>query len=424
MSVEDISFGYDREIMLPGRRHEEGDIDVEDTATGLVVVAAIMDFIVASEENLVLLIAGHSDSKGDKVFNEKLSRRRAENVNLYVAGQRSDWAAHCVENDTIADVQEVLIWATEMIGWACHPGTVDGDLGQATVDALAEFRRTYNFEFDKALKEKGPIIAADWEAVYDLYDRALAEHLGMDTPELEPLKKSVGRCDPPLIACGELWPREAVGDNTRNPRNRRVDLLAYRTDHTPDLANDDVAGDSIYGARSRHRHHAIPVSNIGSLFVSFTLCDATGNPIANAVYRLQSGEAELTGSSGSDGRFTVSAFALEDEVTLEWRHSDEGDFSYTSQHRLAKVGEPDEPETRVLLSNLGFDRHDELRSNVLDFQDALDLVPTGQVAHIASLLEEWNRTGTIPDKPDEDDVEDPPMGDESVLVVDELTDDE
>lgn len=100
----------------------------------------------------------------------------------------------------------------------------------------------------------------DWTAIYDLYDRDLAQRLGCSVNELAGQRSALVTIDPASIACGEHWPVEATGqDNHASQTNRRVDILFFDTDEVPTGLPGAPPGTPIYG-ESIYKSEYIPVA--------------------------------------------------------------------------------------------------------------------------------------------------------------------
>src|SRR5690606_26544885 len=129
--------------------------------TAMDALRTVFDFS-GQQSSVRLLVAGHTDAVGAVAANTELSRARADLVLLFLIGERSEWAAACVERDTVSIWQHVLTWASMFLGWDCHPGEVDNDLGPQTADALERFRETYNQTYGAMLPVRGGFSVQDW----------------------------------------------------------------------------------------------------------------------------------------------------------------------------------------------------------------------------------------------------------------------
>lgn len=180
------------------------------------VRAILRTALVRRKQSGMLLVLGHADTKGKTTDNADLAKQRATSVLLYLAGARSDWAAHAFDNATVADLQAALAWAATT-GIACNPGPVDDDWGPATNEGLMGLREASGVPLEQSL---GP---DDWAAIYDLYDAELAGLLYCDIASLAEIKASLTLVGD---SYGEQWPAVAPNKNGYLcPANRRVDLV-------------------------------------------------------------------------------------------------------------------------------------------------------------------------------------------------------
>lgn len=245
IEVEDVSFGTGRKVFLPGAW------SFADAATGLAVVGAVLTQVRRAPD-LRVLVAGHTDHVGTDAANDLLSARRAENVWLYLTGQREAWARHCQEHYEIRDIEAVLAWVAFAHGWDTDPGEIDGTWGPKDKKARDAFRARYEAEHERKLPA-GKQTAADWEACFDLYDRALADRLDTTVERLADLRAALRLTEPPTLACGERWPtrRPDVNPQAKAP-NRRVDVLLFPPDLVPDLTATPP-GAAVYGDEALER---------------------------------------------------------------------------------------------------------------------------------------------------------------------------
>lgn len=245
LAVGDQNFATDREVMLPAPSVEaEASGDLAD---GIALTAGLLAHLRDLGEDRQVLIAGHTDAAGSDSHNLGLSERRAENVQMFCAGERDDWAAHSHDNATVADGQEVLRWIEQRFGWPCDPGPVDNQEGPQTAAGRDGFRARYAHEFDGEAGSGDAFVLADWQAFFDLYEQDLAARLGVAVDELAGVRERLVFCDPPILACGEHWPESGLDRAAPSRDDRRVELLCFHPEELPDpIGGDDPPGASIY----------------------------------------------------------------------------------------------------------------------------------------------------------------------------------
>jgi outer membrane protein OmpA-like peptidoglycan-associated protein len=198
-------------------------------------------------------VAGHTDASGSSAYNDGLSVDRALSVALYLkAGGRSAWAAHSFARAKDDDWQHVLTWVHLARGYYCNPRGIDGDFGARSTRALRAFRVAFSADFGQSLALDGARRVEDWEALYTVYDDALAGSLGCTREQLAELRHLFVFTDPAGLGCGERFPFADGAEAQRTPeeqaaRDRRVEILFFDAEEVPDLAAQPP-GQVVYGA--------------------------------------------------------------------------------------------------------------------------------------------------------------------------------
>lgn len=268
LELQSVSFHTDSAVLLPEGVDESNasseQATDEEPVTGLLAVRTALKFA-GQYPAKRLLIAGHTDTTGGDAHNLELSRRRAENVQAYLRGDRDAWAASCAARHRVADWQQLLVWVARTRSWDCDAGTVDDKSGPASQGALRRFREAY-------AAEKGPLpgkgtspTLEDWKAFYDLYDDDLARRLECAVADLPARREVVKPLDPAAVGCGEAWPIEKVGvDGHPSTANRRVELLFFDETEAPSLAchagaTCTPAACPLYAPGGGYRAERIPV---------------------------------------------------------------------------------------------------------------------------------------------------------------------
>ncbi len=204
---------------------------MRDTPEGPATVRAALRTALCRAGSGTLHVVGHSDTEGKAADNEALALARATSVQLYLEGSRFAWADHAFAHADVATLQTALKWGATATGIACDPGDIDGDWGPQTAAALDALRR--HADIDAAQ----PLGAADWAAIYDLYDLDLQTLMLTDAAGLAAARAALVLA--PAQTMGERWPVVAPElDDHQCPANRRVDLVlcAAGSDPTPDTA--------------------------------------------------------------------------------------------------------------------------------------------------------------------------------------------
>jgi hypothetical protein len=249
LALGDFNFSTDREVMLPAPS-VEGTAQ-GDRADGVALVAGLLAHLRGLAEERRALVVGHTDASGSAAHNLELSRRRADNVQRFGAGDRDGWASHAHEHAELADAQEVLRWVASRFGWPCDPGPVDGEDGPRTAAGRAAFRARYRHEFGGAVGSGDTLEVADWQAIFVMYEQDLAARLGVDAGGLAALREKLVFTEPKILGCGEHWP-DGEGERPSVAReDRRVEVLLFHPDELPaPIGGDEPPGKSIYTPRA------------------------------------------------------------------------------------------------------------------------------------------------------------------------------
>src|SRR5690606_32396368 len=232
----------------------------ERRITGLGVIYAAL---IHAEQNPAqkILVVGHTDPSGPESYNQTLSEKRAENVQLFLFGKRDDWRKLSDAEAHTDDIQTILAWQARRAGWDCDPGPITGYNNNATRRAIGRFQERYNAEVDRTADEGLDLpyrarIGVDdtvgpetWGAFFDVYMHELVRLLRVaGVSEVEQKIAALVQFDslPKFIGCGEHVPfesgrREPFEDDDererpqRNPSDRRGENLFFDDDEGPDL---------------------------------------------------------------------------------------------------------------------------------------------------------------------------------------------
>lgn len=250
LEIGDCCFHTDRSILLPDAAprpdHEPGPA----RTPGLVLAQGVLSHAAEHPEKR-LFVAGHADRAGSAQHNLTLSEARAENVQLFLSGDGAGWARHAHEHHDVDDLQRILVWvASRHPDAECHPGAVDNALGPKTQAALDALRDLVSLRFGLALATGSGPVVQDWEAIYVLYDDALAENLETSFHAVQARKQALAFNDPPFTGFGEDFPIDAPqSDGVASESNRRVDVLFLDPDEILDLGGSP-RGTHVFGPES------------------------------------------------------------------------------------------------------------------------------------------------------------------------------
>lgn len=238
LEVEDEHFNHNSAVLLPDRAREEGADQSGDTkATGLAVLAAAYAHV-KKKSNQKMLILGHTDTTGAADYNVVLSQMRADSVLAALTGDQAGWVKIALKQHKVEDYQLILKWANEAEGYGCDPGPITNTHNEATKAALIEFKKKYNEDFSKSIKEDDSVKKETWEAFFDVYMDVLMAIMDTDDAGLLNAQHSITFVDDKRksVGCGENFPVEHKGeDKVADVKNRRVEILFFDPGEEPKL---------------------------------------------------------------------------------------------------------------------------------------------------------------------------------------------
>lgn len=249
LEMEDVLFHLNSCVMMPenpqGASSSDGNssgADSNSKVSGIKALSLVFKFF-ESEPDKRMIIAGHTDTSGTAAFNFKLSEERAKNILYILNGNKSEWAVLCYNRHKIEDYQQILKYLNKKLTNNCDPGDIDDKWGDNTRSATKNFFSevlpgksvSLLAKVENDDKKRWPVEA--WEAVYDLYNKEIAELLEISENELSLRKKTdIKYIDPnkPVLGCGESFPIENKDkDNYRSQKNRRVEIIFFDKNEIP-----------------------------------------------------------------------------------------------------------------------------------------------------------------------------------------------
>ncbi len=253
LEFEDVLFHHDSAVLLPaapkGPSSTQGSEDKEQKElTGLEVIRAI--YIFCQENPLQrLVIAGHTDTSGPTKYNFDLSKLRSQAVQYVLLGNRFGWQGVVNKKNKVEDYQQILTHYAKRYTWDCDPGGITGSNNKQTKDAVENFQKTYNLEFEKTISEDGIVGEQTWGAIFDVYMKELTELMGEDkVGDLQQWRDQVKFVDAmkKIVPCGESIPIDSPGmDGLKSQTNRRIEFVFFHQDDPPVL-NCPPSGDTLH----------------------------------------------------------------------------------------------------------------------------------------------------------------------------------
>ncbi len=245
LELQDALFRTDSAVILPGGDEPEGagSEGPEGPPTAVGLMAQTLRYL-QEHPSKKLLVAGHTDTTGSHAYNLPLSELRARCALATLTGARATFVEIAQQRSLAADYQQILAWVGQHLGWPVDPGPIDGVHGPKTTQAIRDFQQAYD-ERDHAGNPAGQDLAVDgllgpatWGGLFDCYELATADELGVDRAGLAALRAGIVFLDASnhSVGCGEHHPIENVGvDHYKSEVNRRVEVLLFDPGEEPTL---------------------------------------------------------------------------------------------------------------------------------------------------------------------------------------------
>lgn len=257
LEMEDVLFHLNSAVMMPENPQGEssnqgGGAEEEQIKVSGIKALALVFKQFEFDPEVKMVVSGHTDTSGTAEFNFKLSKERALNI-LYLIykeeeeDSRKKWAEVCYNRQKVEDYQQILTYFEKKLSCGCDPQGIDDTWGDDTKKATENFLikmglgnvkvKTAIYEIESDQKKRWPV--SIWELVYDLYSKELCEVLEISDAELESRRKTSVKFvddEKKIVACGESFPiDQKEKSNYRSQKNRRVELLFFDKDESPDL---------------------------------------------------------------------------------------------------------------------------------------------------------------------------------------------
>lgn len=247
-------FSLNSAVFLPNDSERNEPDESEDVySSGIVMLERTIHFLELTTKKL--LIAGHTDTKGDLRANVKLSEYRAQGVYSILTGDRELFktvsnAPHIPNKEQkhstlLKDKLLIADWSAKEFNWPCTLEENQGDY----IKTFKAFQRSYNNNID-ILNPDGETLAVDgdwgpktWGAAFDCYQFKLAQRLTIKRKDLDSYREKMNLSSKfayekhHYIACGEYHPIDRPGeDELVSQINRRVEMIFFDEGSVPELA--------------------------------------------------------------------------------------------------------------------------------------------------------------------------------------------
>jgi outer membrane protein OmpA-like peptidoglycan-associated protein len=381
VELADAHFRTNSAVVLPeGEDPDQSGEHQALTSMGLIAVALRFNQLRPGRK---LLVAGHTDTTADPAFNQKLSEERARTTLALLEGgdaRRDDFAALCDGRHTVADIKQILSWASRALGFACNPGRIDDDASTLS-KPVTGFQNSYNDRRGEiaptrvALDPDGKFGPLAWKATFDCYEFALRSELGKDASGLAELRLKLVFADAARKSLGfsEHFPIEELGvDEFRSQTNRRVEILFFEPGEEPDLstaASEPELSELYLPGGYVHT----PLSNddlqVGEIHMQL-LDETTLEPLKGSAFQVEGEDLSFAGVTDGDGKLRQADVPLGTyELKVDGR-------AETAQV-VVLTHSADEPQIRLMPATIDrpfeFRLHDGARKPLANAQCKLTL---------------------------------------------------
>ncbi|MEA3297106.1 MAG: OmpA family protein, partial [candidate division Zixibacteria bacterium] len=293
IEMEDVLFHFNSNVLMPespegkSSKKDKGKSKEEQKAlTGVKALAMVFKHA-EQYPNKRLLVTGHTDTKGGIADNFDLSKQRAKGVLYLLKGDddsRGKWCENCFARHKVEDFQQILnYFRGHKPNWSYRLLNVDSKCGSRTCEAIDGFVEAYNRDYAipnnwEALPANlSAIVKASsgsstnrkwpkeqWRAIFRLYTQILCKVLDVSSADKLPYSNlkflSKDGTVTEMVGCGHSFPVDALGrKNYRSQADRRVEILFFGKDKTPDMSTCPPGTDAL------HKKGECPIWNKYSL---------------------------------------------------------------------------------------------------------------------------------------------------------------
>jgi outer membrane protein OmpA-like peptidoglycan-associated protein len=412
VEIEDTLFRHRSSVFLPSIidfSKQSGDSGTQQqcASEGITVIYSVLKHLRAYQSYTIpMILAGHTDTTGDKEYNRKLSAMRSNTAAWVLMGdidsralwvaQFKDYYVNGIQTKTDEDLQHILKWTASKRGWACDPGEIDGVIGSNTTAAIKAFQIAYNLdpEFSSDIKENGIADGLTWGAFYDVYQVELAKLFGVSAADLNSIYRAGidWKAQLKTTACGENWPVDSASkDNYRSQTNRRVEMLLFNPETTltdyepyvPCLAGTCSKSscklfDPEYFCKARMTPFDSGVGPVENTWL--LLYDENGNAMENVEWKVDN-DGDISEGVSIDGWIELpQPIQCPSICNVYWGDKDaSGRFEYHCQmdRYCNEDGLSDNDEARAKLNNMGYPSALSFEVQVCHFQKDKKLTDWG-----------------------------------------------
>lgn len=246
-------FSLNSAVFLPNDSERSEPDESEDIfSSGIVMLERTIHFLELTSKKL--LIAGHTDTKGDLKKNVTLSEYRAQAVYSVLTGDRELFktvsnAPHIPNkeqkhNTLLNNKIQIADWSAKEFNWPCTLKENNNDHFRT----FKAFQKSYNNNIT-VLNPDGELLEVDgdwglktWGAVFDCYQYKLAQRLTIKRKDLDSYRDNMKLSSKfayekhNYIACGEYHPIDRPGeDELISQANRRVEMIFFDESNVPEL---------------------------------------------------------------------------------------------------------------------------------------------------------------------------------------------
>jgi outer membrane protein OmpA-like peptidoglycan-associated protein/subtilisin family serine protease len=165
-----------------------------------------------------VLVVGHTDTVGSQDYNLQLSKRRAQNMAAYLEDKVDIWTAYyrpqTISKQWGTREDQYMLSALPGCGEPFYTGTIDGNAGPSTKDAIIKFQKFSN-------ANRGTTLTVDGIAGPDTRRELVKTYMEIDGTTLPAGTRILSQ------GCGEFHPEVLTGDNVPEARNRRTEVFFF-----------------------------------------------------------------------------------------------------------------------------------------------------------------------------------------------------
>ncbi len=212
LEIPDVLFNHNSSVPC---------IDDKDTLIFGIVSARLF---ANDNQDMELVIYGHTDSSGETEFNKTLSEERSKATKALLDNDRDTYVNICSNRFKVEDYQTILSALTKLYGWSCDPGAIDNEDGPSTQTAVSNFQADYSTYYGKSIDVDGVVGPQTWGAFFDVITEQIDLIVKSEIGDTKPVI-TYGKSGSGVVGCGEEFAQDAFArEGRRSKKDRRVEI--------------------------------------------------------------------------------------------------------------------------------------------------------------------------------------------------------